>query len=150
MPMTDQELKFALDNEEPRYPEIAARLDESDLPRLRALAEGGDVARATKAVYLASLIESDDADDIVARAAESGNELVRIASATALPNLSPPARERVAESLIQDSNPAVSKMVLRAVDPASPSLMAKVRELETDSDHEEIRSLARQKRRDND
>jgi hypothetical protein len=150
MPMTDQELKFALDNEEPRYPEIAARLDESDIPRLRAFAEGGDVALATKAIYLASLIESDDADDIVARAAQSGNELVRIASATALPNLAPPARERVAGELIEDSNPAVSKLVLRAVDPASPSLMAKVRALETGSAHEELRSLARQKRRDGD
>lgn len=145
MSMTDQELLFALGNEEPHYPAIVARLDESDVARVRSLAEGADIALASKAIYLASLLGSSDAHDIVVRAAQGHNALTRVASATGLPNLPSAARERAAEMLIQDSNPAVSKLVLRAIDAPSRSLAEKVRDLGSRSDLPEIRELARQK-----
>ena len=74
MAMTDEELRLALDNEEPRYDEMVAKLDESDIPQVRKFAEGSDVARASKAVYLASLLQSEAAHGIVVRAAKSGSD----------------------------------------------------------------------------
>jgi HEAT repeat protein len=143
--MTEKDLLKALDNEEPRYPEIAAQLDASDVPRLRAIAEGTDVARATKAVYLASLIDKDDAHEIVIKAARSSTELVRIASASALENLPAASRDRAAERLIDDPNPAIAKLVLRAVDADSPTLRGKIRALQDGAANAEIRDLARSK-----
>lgn len=143
--MTEQELLQALDNEEPQYPEIAAKLDASDVPKLRAIAEGPDVGRATKAVYLASLIDQGDAHEIVVKAARSPTELVRIASATGLENLPVAARDRAADSLIDEANPAIAKMVLRAVDADSPVLGPKIRALKDRTQFPEIRDLAGRK-----
>lgn len=149
MAMTDQELKLALDNEEPRYRDIVARLGDSDVPRVRALAESGDVALASKAVYLASLLTQAQAHDIVIRAADSANELVRVASATALPNLPTAPRERAAERLLTEANPAVSKMVLRAIGPASATLAPKLRDLESRTTLPELKALVREKLQNN-
>ncbi len=140
--MTEQELIQALDNEEPQYPEIAAKLDASDVPKLRAIAEGQDVGRATKAVYLASLIDQGDAHEIVVKAARSPTELVRIASATGLENLPADPRDRAADSLIDEANPAISKMVLRAVKADSPVLGPKIRALKDRTQIPEIRDMA--------
>ncbi|MBY0519835.1 MAG: hypothetical protein K2P79_05345 [Sphingomonas sp.] len=145
MPMTDEELKFALGNEEPQYGVIIVQLTPADIPRLQALAEGGDVSLASKAIYLASLLKEDAAHQIVARAAKSGNELLRVASATALQNLPTIARAQVAEMLIQDHNPSISKMVIRAIDAPSPQLQQRLRDLETRSTVPELKQLARQK-----
>jgi hypothetical protein len=140
--MTEQELIQELDNEELHYRAVAARLDASDVPKLRAIAEGADVARATKAVYLASLVDKGDAHEIVVKAASSPTELVRIASATALENLPAAMRDRAADRLIDDVNPAVSKLVLRAVDVNSPMLGPKIRALKDRTTLPEIRDLA--------
>jgi hypothetical protein len=148
MPMTEDELRIALDNEEPQYAALAARLDASDVPRLRKLATGDDMARATKAVYLASLVEQDEAHDIVVEAARSPKELMRIASATALPNLPIAKREIAADTLIDEANPAVAKLVLRAVDVRSTRLAPKIRALEARSPHAELKTLARETLRD--
>ena len=145
MPMTEQELLEALDNEEPRYPELAAKLGPSDIPKLRAIAEGEDVARATKAVYLASLVKAGDANEIVVKAARSSRELVRIASASALENLPTEPRNRAAAHLIDEANPAISKLVLKAVDARSPALGPKIRALQDRTPHPEIRDLAQSK-----
>ena len=143
--MTEQELRQALDNEEPQYPELAAQLDASDVPKLRAIAEGSDVGRATKAVYLASLLDFGDAPEIVVKAAHSPTELVRIASATGLRNLPAKARDRAADLLIDEANPAIAKMVLRAVDVDSPVLGPKIRALKERTQFREIRDLAGRK-----
>lgn len=145
MPITEQELLQALDNEEPRYPELAAKLGASDVAKLRAIAEGTDVARATKAVYLASLVKKGDAHEIVVKAAHSPVELVRIASATALENLPPEPRNRAAEHLIEEANPAISKLVLRAVDASSSVLGPKIRSLQNRTTNSDIRELASSK-----
>lgn len=48
-------------------------------------------------------------------------------------------------SLIQDTNPAITKLVLRAIKAPSPTLVQRVRELESSSSFPELRQLARQK-----
>ncbi len=148
MAMTEQELTQALDMEALHYPELAAKLDASDVPMLRAIAEGADVARATKAVYLASLVDKGDAHNIVVKAARSPTDLVRIASATGLANLPAAMRDRAADSLIDEANPAIAKMVLRALDASSSALGPKIRALQDRTIHIEIRDLARIKLND--
>lgn len=143
MAMTDEELRLALDNEEPRYRELVDKLDESDIPQVRKFAEGDDVARASKAVYLASLLESEAAHEIVVRAAKSGIELVRVASATAIGNLPTAPRERAATELIGDADPAMAKMVLRAVGPGSPAMRDRMRELQRRTVVPELKAMLR-------
>jgi hypothetical protein len=125
-----------------RYPELAAKLDASDVPKLRAIAEGPDAGRASKAVYLASLVDQGDAHEIVVKAARSPTEVVRIASASGLHNLPVAMRDRAADSLIDEANPAISKMVLRAIDASSSALGPKVRALKERTTLPEIRDLA--------
>src|SRR5262245_30722175 len=109
MSMTDEELRLALGSDEPQYASIAARLEASDIPRVRAIAEGSDTGMATKAVYLASLLASESAHEIVERAAQSANELVRIASASGLSNLPVNVRDRISVELLGRPNAGISK-----------------------------------------
>lgn len=143
--MTDEELRLALANEEPDYPALAARLDALDARRLRAIAMGEDLMLATKAVYLASLLDSDAAADVVDVASRSDRELVRIASASALPNLARERRNRLAVDLIEDPNLSVRKLVLEAVDEPTPELRDKMRALGDRTQVEELRELAQKK-----
>jgi len=145
MAMTEQQLRFALSNEETQYEAIAAQLDESDLPKIAALANGPDTALATKAVYLASLLRGDQAHNLVLQAARSPNELVRIASATALPNLPAGIRDRVAVELTEAPSPSIAKLVLQAVDQPSPALQQRLQSLQLNTDLPELRELTRLK-----
>ena len=145
MAMTEQQLRFALSNEETQYQQIAAQLDESDIPKVEALAKGPDVGLATKAVYLASLLRGARAEQVVLEAAQSPTELVRIASATALPNLPAAVRDRVAVELTDRPTPSISKLVLQAVDRPSPALVERLQRLQTTTQVPELRELTRLK-----
>src|SRR3712207_3618521 len=114
MPVTHEELRLLLSNEEPDYMALAARLDASDMPAVAELADSDDVMLASKAVYVASLLPGGG--DVVQRAAASANPVLRAASASALRNLAPDRREPVAEMLLGRGDVAVEKVTLRALD----------------------------------
>ncbi len=143
MAMTDTELHQALGNEEPDYVAIAGRLTQADLPRIAALAQGGDLAIASKAVYLASLLGGGEA--VMMEAAASRHPVLRAASASGLPNLAAAGRERVVDRLLDDGSPAVAKLALRAIDRPSPALLTRLRSIESSGAAPELRALVRQK-----
>jgi len=142
MPVTHEELRLLLSNEEPDYMALAARLDASDMPAVAELADSDDVMLASKAVYVASLLPGGG--DVVQRAAASANPVLRAASASALRNLAPDRREPVAEMLLGRGDVAVEKVTLRALDRGpGPRLAAKLQHLAEASDSDLIRDMSR-------
>ncbi len=118
------QVRRALDPEEPDY-EKGARLGPEALPHLAALVESGDTLLASKAAYLASLIDGAQAGEIVQAAARSEDAVLRVAAAGAAVNLEPDARERVLENLIEDPDPGVTKVARQAVPEGVPSRLSR-------------------------
>lgn len=148
MPMPPEELRRALNVDEPDYPRLAARLDASDLPALQAIAANERGQLAAAAIYVASLLPAPKASEIVLEAAASTDEIKRIAAGSALENLAGAAKERVAERLVADRNPAIVKLALRGISRPSAQLAEKIRRLDSDAALPELRELARSKLRE--
>lgn len=147
MTMTREDLRIALSREELDYPALAAALSAAEIPLVREFAMGDDAMLATKAVYLASLIDADAAVDIVDVAARSPTEVVRIAAASALVNLPETRRSEIALGLLDDPSLDIKKLTLIAVERPTPALQAKIRALATRTGVERLRELAEERLR---
>lgn len=129
MAVTMEQVRAALDPEEPDYEE-AAKLGPEALPHLEALVESGDTMLASKATYLASLIRGAGSVDIVKKAAQSDDPVVRVAAAAATTNLTAAAANAVLGNLIGDSDLGVRKVAQRqAQDRPSDKLAAALESL---------------------
>lgn len=142
MAVTNERVRAILDLDEPDYDAAAAELGSEALPILRRFVEGGDANRAAKAAYLAGLIGDPAAADILEFAATSADPGVRAAAASGAGHLGTKA-ESVLMTLVDDADPAVRKVALRAV-PAQPGkeLLAKVRVLRDAEPEPMVRELA--------
>jgi hypothetical protein len=119
MAVTMNDVKAALDPEEPNY-EKAAKLGAEALPHLEALVSSGDTMLASKATYLASLIKDDKSSDIISAAAQSDDPVVRVAAAAAASNLTAAGASPILEELVGDPDPGVRKVARTSV-PAKPT-----------------------------
>jgi HEAT repeat protein len=119
MAVTMNDVRAALDPEEPDYPK-AAQLGPDALPHLEVLVNSGDTMLASKAAYLASLIKDAKAAEIVGTAAQSDDPAVRVAAAAAASNLTPSGASAVLVELVGDPDPGVRK-VARASVPDKPT-----------------------------
>ncbi len=144
MPVTMQQVRAQLDRDEPDYPE-AARLGAEALSHLRQLAQGDDPMLASKAVYLASLIGTDQSVTIVNEAAAKPDPIVRAAAAGAVRNLDQ-APDQLLNSLLTDQDIGVRKVALRSVEASGPSLPAdvvtNVRDMSMNDPNPHLRHLA--------
>jgi HEAT repeat protein len=144
MPVTMQQVRAQLDRDEPDYP-AAARLGPEAFPHLRQLAQGDDPMLASKAVYLASLIGTEQSVAIVNEAAGKPNPIVRAAAAGALRNLDQ-APNQLLNSLLNDQDVGVRKVALRSVEASRPSLPAdvatNVRDMAVNDPNPHLRQLA--------
>lgn len=113
MPVTMATVRALLDVDEPKYVE-AAELGPPALPFLEKLVHDADPMLASKAAYLASLIEGQHAEAIVKTAAKSPHAVVRVAAAAAARNLPAAAAETVLGTLKTDDDAGVRKTVARA------------------------------------
>lgn len=146
MTISQEELRALLGSDEPDYEEIARRLDPSAADHLRALAQDDNVMLATKAVYAASLVPAAEAQAVVERASHSGEPLLRIAAASALPNLPEAARNDIAERLLEAGDASVDKLVIRSLGGSlTPTLRQKLSRLGDGSDLDIIRQLSQEK-----
>ena len=146
MALSKEELRLLLSNEEPNYPEIAAKIDADSIPALDALSTDADIMTATKAVYLASLLPNANAHAVVTKASKSANALLKIAAASALVNLPDATKYKIAEKLITDADVSVQKLVINSVQTtASPKLKEQIKALSTDSPSEFIKSISLKK-----
>jgi len=139
-----QQVRAQLDRDEPDYP-AAARLGPEAFPHLRQLAQGDDPMLASKAVYLASLIGTEQSVAIVNEAAGKPNPIVRAAAAGALRNLDQ-APNQLLNSLLNDQDVGVRKVALRSVEASRPSLPAdvatNVRDMAVNDPNPHLRQLA--------
>lgn len=113
MAVTLQQVLNQLDTDEPNYPALAA-LGPEAVPHLASLVRGEDAGLASKAAYLASLIQSEDSAEVLAVAAGSSHEVVRVAAASGLRNLSADQALPLAGRLLDDADAGVRKQALRA------------------------------------
>ena len=127
MPVRKTQVKNILMPEEPDYSK-AAQLGPAALPHLKDFIVSGDEALASKAAYLAGLIEAEDAVDVLISATASQSDLVRIAAASSARYLKPADASKVLVTLSEDESYGVRKMVLKSV-PRKPSskLAAKIK-----------------------
>jgi HEAT repeat protein len=115
MPVSLEQVRAALDPEEVNY-RAAAQLGPEALPHLAVLARGPDMMLASKATYLASLIQGAQAEQIVEEAAAHPEPAVRVAAASGLKNLkSEDAASRIADRLIADRDLGVRKLTVQSV-----------------------------------
>ena len=85
MTVTMQQVRDALGPYEPRYAEEAHQLGPEALPHLESIIREGDAGLASRAVYLASLIEHERSGAVVALGVERAEPTVRVAVAAAAP-----------------------------------------------------------------
>lgn len=140
MTVTSEQVKAALDRED--YDE-AAELGADALPHLLRFVEGGDLSLAPKAAYLAGRIGDPQGAAILELAAASDEAVIRVAAAGGATHLPDEDTDALLQTLVDDDDPGVRKVALRAV-PASPSvdLAAKVEVLSEHEPEPEVRDVA--------
>ena len=144
MPVTLQDVLKQLDRDEPDYAALTA-LGPDAVPHLATLVRSGDPGIASKAAYLASLIQTDESVDALSSAVASPHEVVRVAAAAGLRNLPGPQAARLADRLLDDGDAGVRKVTLNAVGRLGlGSLEAKVRSMASSDVEGALRAVARQ------
>ena len=128
MPVTMEQVRKALDPEEPDYAK-AMKLGPDALPHLEKLIAGKDPGLASKAASLAGMIGGASGDAKAVRALEKAanhkDVRVRVAAAHSAKNLSAPDASHVLASLVTDEDVGVQKVALRSVPRrVSPELKA--------------------------
>lgn len=116
MAVTMEEVRAELERDEPNYAR-AAGLGPDALPHLEELARGDDTMLATKAVYLAGLIQDERAKKLLEEAASADDPRVRVAAAAAARNVEPEGASEVLTPLVADDDPGVRKVALKSVPP---------------------------------
>lgn len=114
MVVTMQQVLDALNPEEPNY-HIAAKLGPDAIPHLENLVKSREPMLASKAAYLASLIQDKGAADVLKAAAKHGNPIVRVAAAAGVRNLDPAAASEVLTLLKDDQDAGVRKRAMKSV-----------------------------------
>ena len=143
MPVTMEQVRAQLDRDEPDY-EDAARLGPDAVPHLMQLVQGDDPMLASKAAYLASLIQSDQSVDVLELAARSSQDEVRVAAAAGVRNLSR-VPEPLMNLLLGDLDVGVRKVTLRSIEAKpTPGMKPKVEEVAKDDPDPLVRQIASQ------
>ena len=129
MPVTMEQVRAALDPEEPNY-EKATKLGPDALPHLQKLIQGKDPGLASKAASLARMIGGERAGAVLEKATSHKDVRVRVAAAHSAQNLPPEATSQVLATLVADDDVGVQKVALRSVPrAASAELRASVETL---------------------
>ena len=115
MAPTIESIRDALGATEPDYPRLASEFGVDGMALLKNLVESGDVAIATKAIYLATMIGGSEAIDILQRAAELPNERIRVAVSAAAADLDPVAAAAILATLMKDEDGIVRGVALRSI-----------------------------------
>jgi HEAT repeat protein len=135
------QVKAALEVEEPRYGE-AMKLGPDALKHLAKLVGGDDVMLASKATYLAGLINDDASHDILAQAAQSDEVTIRVAAANSAQHVSK-ADPALFEGLLADNDIGVRKAAVRSIGKSNRGdLRPLVEQLAHGDTAEPIRELA--------
>jgi HEAT repeat protein len=140
-----------LESEEPDYPKAASTLGPEVLPELERFARGADPLLASKATYLASMIDSPQSRRVVEAAARREEPEVRVAAAAAVANLAAGSSDSAAladeagggvlDRLLQDPDPGVRKFALKSA--SSMNLQDRLQSAANSDPAEFVRETAR-------
>jgi len=143
MPVTMEQVHFALLPEEPDYV-AAAALGPEAMPLLQELVAGGDPELATKAASLAGLIDDPGAPDVLHAAASSDHPSARVAAAHATRQMSAELAAPVLTRLVAADDAGVRKVAINAVpESATPELRQALERVVEDDGHAPLRAMAR-------
>src|SRR5215211_79879 len=99
---TLDDVRRELDKDELDYPELAESLGPEVLPHLQTLVAEDEPRIASKAAYLAGLLAAPKSKQVVALAAGSRHDVVRVSAAAALASLPAAQATDIAEQLLAD------------------------------------------------
>ena len=126
------QVRAALEPEEPDYQAAAKKLGADALPYLEKVITGDHTGLAAKAAYLAGLIGTDKSVAAMEKATKSASPPVRIAAAAAARHLAGEHAESVLLQLVDDADAGVRKAAaLSAPTVESEALNARVAALRT-------------------
>ena len=127
-----EQVKAALEPEEPDYPGAVKSLGTDALPHLERIITGDQTGLAAKAAYLAGLIGTDKCVPAMNKAAASGQAVVRMAAASAAKHLPEEYRDSLVLQLVDDVDVGVQKLAMKsapAVAAMSDALRSRVEAL---------------------
>ena len=114
MSVTMDEVRAAVEPDEPDYPGAAARLGVAALPFLLELIQGDDPGLASKAASLVGNIRDPASLEVLVEARRSPEVLVRIAAGGAVQRLSGQPVDDLLAALYDDEDPQVRKVALES------------------------------------
>jgi HEAT repeat protein len=142
MAVTMRQVRAQLDRDEPDYAE-AARLGPDAIPHLMQLVQGTDAMLASKAAYLASLIQSANTVDVLEIAANSPYAQVRVSAAAGISNLAQPPATPLLDRLLKDQDVGVRQYALRSIEVHQPAGIRKqVQEIARNDPDIDLQQLA--------
>lgn len=140
---TLDEVRSELDKDELDYPELASELGPDALPHLETLVAEDEPRIASKAAYLAGLIAGPTSKQVVALAAGSRHDVVRVSAAAALALLPAAQATDIAEQLLADPDIGVrARAAKSAVALGEPILSERVRAMADEDTDPSMRELA--------
>lgn len=143
MPVTIEQVLAQLNADEPDYQQ-AAQLGPDAVPHLIRVVQEGDPGLASKATYLAGLINADQSAAVLDLAARSVDPVVRIAAAASLGNLTE-IPIIPATSLLDDQDPGVRRLTLESLQVRRPAgFKTKVQRIATSDPDITVRQVAGQ------
>ena len=140
---TLDEVRRELDKDELDYPQLARELGAEALPQLEALVAEDEPRIASKAAYLAALIAGPTSTEVVALAAGSRHDVVRVSAAAAVALLPVAQATDIAEQLLADPDIGVrARAAKSAVALDQPMLSERVRAMADEDTDPSMQALA--------
>lgn len=140
--MDRDELRAALDRDELDYPALAAEAGPESMEDLEALVAEDEPRIASKAAYLASLVDADNSDRVVDLAARSRHDVVRASAAAALETLPHERAEPIASQLLADADAGIRARAVKSLGATRGPLRDSLRTVAEEDDDPAVRALA--------
>jgi HEAT repeat protein len=138
-----QKIRSELDKDELDYPALATTYGEAILPQLKAIVAEDAPRLASKAAYLAGLIGGEASHKIVALAARSRHNVVRVSAASAAASLPTRHAVEIVGTLLRDADPGVRVRAAKSAGTMGhTALSARLREMATQDTDSHVRALA--------
>jgi HEAT repeat protein len=138
-----EEIRRELDKDELDYPALAIAYGEAILPQLKAIVVEDVPRLASKAAYLAGLLAGETSHEIVALAARSRHDVVRVSAASVVASLSTHHAVDIVTTLLQDADPGIRLMAVKSAGKIDDvALSARLREMVTQDADSHVRALA--------
>jgi hypothetical protein len=138
-----QDIRRELDKDELEYPALAAKYGEAILPQLKAIVIENVPRLASKAAYLAGLLAGETSHEIVALAARSAHDVVRVSAASVVASLPAQHAVEIAATLLRDADPGVRVRAAKSAgNMGNTALSARLREMATHDADSHVRGLA--------